>query len=64
MPVVTIILKEGRTVEQKKTLVSEVTKAIVNTVNCPVDAVTITIHDIKPENIGKAGKLPFLEEKM
>lgn len=61
MPIVTIGLKEGRTVEQKKALVNEVTKAIVNTVNCSEDAVTISIHDLKPENIGKAGKLPFIE---
>ncbi len=61
MPVVNICLKEGRTVEQKKALVSEVTKAICNTVSCSEDAVIITIQDLKPENIGKAGKLPFVE---
>lgn len=61
MPLVTISLKEGRSIEQKKALVNEVTKAIVKTANASEDSVTIIIHDLKPENIGKAGKLPFVD---
>jgi len=61
MPRVIISLREGRTIEEKKTMVREVTKAIVNSVNCSEDVVDITIHDLKPENIGKAGKLPYLK---
>ncbi|MDW7740097.1 MAG: tautomerase family protein [Bacillota bacterium] len=55
MPVVTVSLREGRTVEQKRALVQEVTKAVVSTVNCPEDAVMVLIHDLKSEDIGKAG---------
>ncbi|MDW7740698.1 MAG: tautomerase family protein [Bacillota bacterium] len=47
--------------EQKRALVQEVTKAVVSTVNCPEDAVMVLIHDLKSEDIGKAGKLPFIK---
>lgn len=61
MPRVDIGLKAGRTVDQKRAMVREVTKAIAKTVDCPEDAVSITIYDIKPENIGIAGKLPYVD---
>lgn len=61
MPIVEISLKEGRTVAQKKELVKEVTKAIAGTVDCPEGAVSIIINDLKAENIGEAGKLPFVK---
>lgn len=57
MPIVQIDMLEGRTVEQKRQLVSKVTEAIVSTVNCPAEAVTIIIRDTPTINLGKAGKL-------
>jgi 4-oxalocrotonate tautomerase len=62
MPAVTIVLKEGRTVEQKRELVKAVTEAIVRTVNAKPEAVHIVIHDEPATNIGSGGKL--LADKM
>jgi 4-oxalocrotonate tautomerase len=57
MPSVTIVLKEGRTVEQKRALVKEVTDAIVRTVNAKPEAVHIVIHDEPAHNIAGGGIL-------
>ena len=57
MPLVTIKVLEGRDVEQKRGIVKDVTEAIVKNIGCPPEAVSIDIIDLKPENIGKAGKL-------
>jgi 4-oxalocrotonate tautomerase len=57
MPSVTIVLKEGRTVEQKRELVKAVTEAIVRTVNAKPEAVHIVIHDAPACNIGSGGQL-------
>ena len=57
MPAVTIVLKEGRTVEQKRELVKAVTEAIVRTVNAKPEAVHIVIHDEPATNIGSGGQL-------
>ena len=57
MPVVTIEAKEGRTVEQKRGLVKDVTDAVCRNFNVGPELVTIFIHEVKKENMGKAGKL-------
>ncbi|HHW07783.1 MAG TPA: 4-oxalocrotonate tautomerase [Clostridia bacterium] len=57
MPIVTIEMLEGRTVEQKRALAEAVTKAVCDTCNCPAERVTIVIHDMPKTNIAKAGKL-------
>lgn len=57
MPIVQIDMLNGRTLEQKRELVKKVTEAIVETANCPADAVTIIIREMQQENLGKAGKL-------
>jgi len=57
MPLVTIRVLEGRTVEQKRGLVKDVTEAIVKNVGCPTEAVMINIEDLKPENVSQGGKL-------
>lgn len=57
MPIVQIELLEGRTVEQKRAIADKVTKAIVESVNCPADAVSIIIRDMPRENYAKAGVL-------
>ncbi|EAX48587.1 4-oxalocrotonate tautomerase family enzyme [Thermosinus carboxydivorans Nor1] len=57
MPVVQIDMLEGRTLEQKRQLVKKVTEAIVETANCPPDAVTIIIREMPKEHLGKAGVL-------
>jgi len=57
MPLVTIKIIEGRTVEQKRGLAKDVTEAIVKNVGCPTDAVMIDIINLKPENVAKGGQL-------
>ena len=60
MPVVTIELIEGRTVDQKREMAKKITDVIKEVVKVKEDAVEIIFHDMKKENFAKAGKL-FLD---
>lgn len=62
MPVVQIDIFEGRSVEQKRNLAKAVTKAIADSINCPPEAVTIIIREMKRENYAKAGEL-YVDKK-
>lgn len=55
MPYVTVKMIEGRTDEQKRALVKEVTEAVSRTVNSPVENVTVFIEEISKNNLGVAG---------
>jgi len=57
MPLVTIKILEGRTVEQKRGMAKDVTEAIVKNIECPPAAVQIDIVDLKTENVAQGGKL-------
>ncbi len=57
MPLVTIRMYEGRTNEQKKALVREVTDAVVRTTGTSEDHVWIIIDDVPKSNWGMKGKL-------
>lgn len=57
MPLVTIKILEGRTIEQKRGMAKDVTEAIVKNIGCPDSAVQIEMVDLKPENIAQGGKL-------
>jgi len=57
MPVVTIDMFEGRTIEQKKKLVEGITSAITTTLDVSPDAVQIIIRDIPKHNLAIGGKL-------
>jgi 4-oxalocrotonate tautomerase len=57
MPFVSIVLKEGRSVDQKRELVKAVTDAIVRTVNAKPEAVHIVVHDEPAHNLSNAGQL-------
>jgi 4-oxalocrotonate tautomerase len=57
MPVVTIQMYEGRTVEQKRELVTAITEAIVRIAKTTPEATEVIIHDIPRHNWGIAGKL-------
>ena len=57
MPIVTVEAVEGRTVEQKRGLVKDITEAVCKNFKVNPDAVTILIHEVKRENLSKAGKL-------
>ncbi len=57
MPVVSIKIVEGRTIEQKRGMVKDVTAAIVKNIGCPPAAVHINIMDLKRENFADGGIL-------
>lgn len=57
MPFVHIEMLEGRTREQKESLVKEVTEVVSKHTGAPIDAIHIIIHDLKPENLGQKGQL-------
>ncbi len=57
MPTVIVEADEGRTVEQKRGLVKDITDAVCKNLKVPPESVTIYIHEGKKENRGKAGKL-------
>ncbi len=57
MPLVTIHMYEGRTVEQKRELVSAITDAVVRIAKTTADATEIVIIDVPRHNWAKAGKL-------
>jgi 4-oxalocrotonate tautomerase len=57
MPLVTIKIIEGRSIEQKRGMVKDVTEAIARNIGCPPDAVHIDIVDLKMENISQGGQL-------
>lgn len=57
MPVVTIEMWEGRTVEQKKILVEGITKVMTEKLGISAEAVTIIIKDVPKHNWATGGKL-------
>ena len=57
MPLVTINLLKGRTLDQKRQMARDVTSAIVKNVGCPDAAVQIMINEVESENLAQAGKL-------
>lgn len=57
MPVVQIEMIKGRTLQQKREMVQQVTDVLVDTIQCKRDAVTIVIREIDKDNLAKAGVL-------
>jgi 4-oxalocrotonate tautomerase len=57
MPILIVEADAGRTVEQKRGLVRDVTAAVCKNFNVEPQQVTIIIHEQKKENRGKAGIL-------
>jgi 4-oxalocrotonate tautomerase len=57
MPLVTIHMYEGRTVEQKRELAEAITEAVVRIAKTTPDATEIVIIDVPRHNWAKAGKL-------
>ncbi|MDM5246323.1 MULTISPECIES: 2-hydroxymuconate tautomerase [Lysinibacillus] len=57
MPYVTVKMLEGRTDEQKRALVKEVTEAVSRTVNAPAENVTVFIEEMPKNHYGVAGVL-------
>ncbi len=57
MPIVKVDMLKGRSLEQKREMVKEVTEAIARTANCPKEAVKIIINEMDYENFSEAGVL-------
>jgi 4-oxalocrotonate tautomerase len=57
MPVVTIRMSKGKTLEQKRKLAAEITASIVSTLNVDPSWVTVFFEELDRENIAKSGKL-------
>ena len=57
MPLVTIKIMEGRTVEDKRAIAKDVTEAIAKNIGAPPAAVMIDFVDLKKENIAQGGEL-------
>ena len=57
MPLVTVHADEGRTIEQKRGLVKDITDAVCKNFNVPTESVSIQIREGKKENRAKGGKL-------
>jgi 4-oxalocrotonate tautomerase len=57
MPTFNVQLFEGRTVEQKRKFVAEVTRVTCETLGCSPGSVDIIITDVKKEDWATGGKL-------
>jgi 4-oxalocrotonate tautomerase len=57
MPEVIIELAEGRSVEQKRALVKDITEAVVRHAGVTPDAVTVIIHENPKTDKAKGGVL-------
>ncbi len=57
MPLIIIEADEGRSIEQKRGLVKDITEAVCKNFAVPPQAVSILMHEGKKENRAKAGKL-------
>ncbi|MFJ9776088.1 4-oxalocrotonate tautomerase family protein [Kitasatospora sp. NPDC101157] len=57
MPMITVDMREGRTVEQKRALVQRLTEAFVETCDCPPDGVWIVLRDVSTDNWAIGGRL-------
>lgn len=55
MPIVTVQMLEGRTEEQKRALVEEVTQAVSKTVNAPAENVTVVIEEMAKNHYATGG---------
>ncbi|AIC96312.1 MULTISPECIES: 2-hydroxymuconate tautomerase [Shouchella] len=55
MPIVTIQMLEGRSDDQKRALVEQVTAAVSETTQAPKERISVIIDEMKPTNFGVAG---------
>lgn len=57
MPSITVKALEGRTLEEKRGLVKDITEAVVKNLGVPPEVVMVDIVEISKENLAKAGVL-------
>jgi 4-oxalocrotonate tautomerase len=57
MPEVVVYLLEGRSLEQKRALVKDITDAVVKNLEAPAQAVTVSLIETAKTSKAKAGVL-------
>lgn len=57
MPKIIIEMLEGRSVEEKKRLVANLTNAVVDALRVDPEIVNINIHENPKENVARGGRL-------
>jgi 4-oxalocrotonate tautomerase len=57
MPEVVVYILEGRSIEQKRGLVKDITDAVVKNAGAPVDAVTVSLVETAKTSKAKGGVL-------
>jgi 4-oxalocrotonate tautomerase len=57
MPYVTIAMREGKTLEQKREMAKAVTDAITRTLGVKAEVVSIVLHDLPATNFAREGIL-------
>ncbi|TPM98239.1 2-hydroxymuconate tautomerase [Mesorhizobium sp. B2-1-3A] len=57
MPVVQVNIKDGRTLDQKRELVSRITDALVDVCGAARDRVHVIINEVAEESWGRGGQL-------
>jgi 4-oxalocrotonate tautomerase len=57
MPVVTVELWEGRTLDQKRALCKAITEAMIEHAEAKPDALHVILHEVPRENWARAGVL-------
>ena len=55
MPLIEVHLLEGRTAEQKKALLTAVTKAVQESIGAPVETIRVWIEEFSPRAYMAAG---------
>ena len=56
MPLVNINLVEGRPEEKIEKMISAVSEAIATSLEAPIEAVRVTVNELKPHQYGVGGK--------
>jgi 4-oxalocrotonate tautomerase len=57
MPEVVVYILEGRSAEQKRGLIKDITSAVVKNANVPAEAVVVSLVETAKANKGKGGVL-------
>lgn len=57
MPEIVVYLLEGRTLEEKRGLVKDITAAVVKNIGAPPESVTVSLVETAKTAKGKAGVL-------
>ncbi|MGD1010781.1 MAG: 2-hydroxymuconate tautomerase [Candidatus Aminicenantales bacterium] len=63
MPLIEIHLLEGRTDEQKKALLTSVTRAVQDSIGAPLESIRVWVQEFSPKEYMAAGVLAADKKK-